>query len=155
MPTYWPKGFLYICFLLQLQDYSKGSSSDKEVKFQLSKVTLEPMLKSMASISEQLAPPGNQVAVMNLKVCLHFFGALFTLMQLSTSFQVFWVPKLRFCFKIAYYAECIFQILGCHIWLPSYSGWSLTEGCIVLEAGLLSHWHWSIQKLGIRPVDNY
>lgn len=52
----------------KLQDYSKGSSSDKEVKFQLSKVTLEPMLKSMASISEQLAPPGNQVAVMNLKL---------------------------------------------------------------------------------------
>ncbi|KAF7112265.1 hypothetical protein RHSIM_RhsimUnG0247000 [Rhododendron simsii] len=51
----------------KLQDYSKGSSSDKEVKFQLSKVTLEPMLRSMASISEQLAPPGNQVAVMNLK----------------------------------------------------------------------------------------
>lgn len=52
----------------KLQDYSKGSPSDTEVKFQLSKVTVEPMLRSMASIGEQLAPLGNQVAVMNLKL---------------------------------------------------------------------------------------
>jgi hypothetical protein len=55
--------------LLQLQDYGKTPSTELEVKFQLSRVTLEPMLRSMAYISEQLSTPANRVAVINLKVC--------------------------------------------------------------------------------------
>ncbi|KAL2322220.1 hypothetical protein Fmac_026599 [Flemingia macrophylla] len=56
---------------LKLQDYSKAPSTESEVKFHLSRVTLEPMLKSMAYISEQLSTPANKVAVINLKVS-HF-----------------------------------------------------------------------------------
>uniref|UniRef100_A0A803LXG8 Protein FAR1-RELATED SEQUENCE n=1 Tax=Chenopodium quinoa TaxID=63459 RepID=A0A803LXG8_CHEQI len=54
---------------LKLQDYSKSPAVESEVKFQLSTVTLEPMLKSMAQISEQLSTPANRVAVINLKAC--------------------------------------------------------------------------------------
>ncbi|KAM7260242.1 hypothetical protein ACFE04_015983 [Oxalis oulophora] len=53
---------------LKLQDYGKTPSAELEVKFQLSRVTLEPMLKSMAYISEQLSTPANRVAVINLKL---------------------------------------------------------------------------------------
>eukprot|EP00257_Ricinus_communis_P017786 XP_015576308.1 protein FAR1-RELATED SEQUENCE 3 isoform X1 [Ricinus communis] len=53
---------------LKLQDYSKTPSTESEVKFQLSRVTLEPMLRSMAYISEQLSTPANRVAVINLKL---------------------------------------------------------------------------------------
>jgi len=53
---------------LKLQDYSRTSSGESEVKFQLSRVTLEPMLRSMAYISEQLSTPANKVAVINLKL---------------------------------------------------------------------------------------
>ncbi|KAJ4979315.1 hypothetical protein NE237_010095 [Protea cynaroides] len=53
---------------LKLQDYSKAPSGESEVKFQLSRVTLEPMLRSMAYISEQLSTPANRVAVINLKL---------------------------------------------------------------------------------------
>ncbi|KAI6685394.1 hypothetical protein NL676_031307 [Syzygium grande] len=53
---------------LKLQDYSRSSSTEAEVKFQLSRVTLEPMLRSMAYISEQLSTPDNRVAVINLKL---------------------------------------------------------------------------------------
>ncbi|KAK4370665.1 hypothetical protein RND71_010140 [Anisodus tanguticus] len=53
---------------LKLQDYSRTPSRESEVKFQLSRVTLEPMLKSMAYISEQLSAPANRVAVINLKL---------------------------------------------------------------------------------------
>lgn len=53
---------------LKLQDYSKSPSTESEVKFQLSRVTLEPMLRSMAYISEQLSMPVNRVAVINLKL---------------------------------------------------------------------------------------
>ncbi|KAG5239308.1 protein FAR1-RELATED SEQUENCE [Salix suchowensis] len=52
---------------LKLQDYGKTPSTELEVKFQLSRVTLEPMLRSMAYISEQLSTPANRVAVINLK----------------------------------------------------------------------------------------
>lgn len=55
---------------LQLQDYSRTPSAESEVKFQLSRVSLEPMLRSMAYISEQLSIPANKVAVINLKVFL-------------------------------------------------------------------------------------
>jgi hypothetical protein len=55
---------------LKLHDYRKFPSADMDVKFQLSSVTLEPMLRSMAYISEQLSSPANRVAVINLKVCL-------------------------------------------------------------------------------------
>ncbi|XP_055829622.1 protein FAR1-RELATED SEQUENCE 3 isoform X2 [Solanum dulcamara] len=51
-----------------LQDYIRTPSRESEVKFQLSQVTLEPMLKSMAYISEQLSAPANRVAVINLKL---------------------------------------------------------------------------------------
>ncbi|XP_055829619.1 protein FAR1-RELATED SEQUENCE 3 isoform X1 [Solanum dulcamara] len=53
---------------LKLQDYIRTPSRESEVKFQLSQVTLEPMLKSMAYISEQLSAPANRVAVINLKL---------------------------------------------------------------------------------------
>lgn len=53
---------------LKLQDYSRSPSAEAEVKFQLSRVTLEPMLRSMAYISEQLSTPDNRVAVINLKL---------------------------------------------------------------------------------------
>ncbi|KAH0890185.1 hypothetical protein HID58_052614 [Brassica napus] len=53
---------------LKLHDYRKFPSADMEVKFQLSSVTLEPMLRSMAYISEQLSAPANRVAVINLKL---------------------------------------------------------------------------------------
>ncbi|KAA8544449.1 hypothetical protein F0562_022511 [Nyssa sinensis] len=53
---------------LKLQDYSRSPSGESEVKFQLSRVTLEPMLRSMAYISEQLSTPANRVAVINLKL---------------------------------------------------------------------------------------
>ncbi|KAA8550096.1 hypothetical protein F0562_001780 [Nyssa sinensis] len=53
---------------LKLQDYSRTASGESEVKFQLSKITLEPMLRSMAYISEQLSTPANRVAVINLKL---------------------------------------------------------------------------------------
>jgi hypothetical protein len=53
---------------LKLHDYRKFPSADMDVKFQLSSVTLEPMLRSMAYISEQLSSPANRVAVINLKL---------------------------------------------------------------------------------------
>ncbi|XP_050224077.1 protein FAR1-RELATED SEQUENCE 3 isoform X2 [Mercurialis annua] len=53
---------------LKLQDYIKTPATEMEVKFQLSRVTLEPMLRSMAYISEQLSTPANRVAVINLKL---------------------------------------------------------------------------------------
>jgi hypothetical protein len=53
---------------LKLQDYSRTPSLESEVKFQLSTVTLEPMLRSMAYISDQLSSPANRVAVINLKL---------------------------------------------------------------------------------------
>lgn len=58
---------LRFCYL-QLQDYRRTPASESEVKFQLSTVTLEPMLRSMAYINEQLSAPANRVAVINLKV---------------------------------------------------------------------------------------
>ncbi|CAL0317570.1 unnamed protein product [Lupinus luteus] len=53
---------------MKLHDYCKNPSTESEVKFQLSRVSLEPMLKSMAYISEQLSTPANKVAVINLKL---------------------------------------------------------------------------------------
>ncbi|KAM7522698.1 hypothetical protein LguiA_012600 [Lonicera macranthoides] len=53
---------------LKLQDYSRTPSGESEVKFQLSTLTLEPMLRSMAYISDQLSAPANRVAVINLKL---------------------------------------------------------------------------------------
>lgn len=53
---------------LKLQDYSRTPSTESEVKFQLSRVSLEPMLKSMSYISEQLSTPASKVAVINLKL---------------------------------------------------------------------------------------
>lgn len=53
---------------LKLQDYGKISAGDTEVQFRVTKLTLEPMLKSMAYISQQLSTPANKVAVINLKL---------------------------------------------------------------------------------------
>ncbi|XP_050384811.1 protein FAR1-RELATED SEQUENCE 3 [Argentina anserina] len=53
---------------LKLQDYSRIPSAELEVKFQLSRISLEPMLRSMAYISDQLSIPANKVAVINLKL---------------------------------------------------------------------------------------
>ncbi|XP_021690458.1 protein FAR1-RELATED SEQUENCE 3 isoform X1 [Hevea brasiliensis] len=53
---------------LKLQDYGKNPSGETEVQFRLTRVTLEPMLRSMAHISQQLSTPVNRVAVINLKL---------------------------------------------------------------------------------------
>ncbi|XP_059652865.1 protein FAR1-RELATED SEQUENCE 3-like [Cornus florida] len=53
---------------LKLQDYGTTPSGENEVQFRVTKVTLEPMLKSMSYISQQLSSPANRVAVINLKL---------------------------------------------------------------------------------------
>ncbi|XP_062092110.1 protein FAR1-RELATED SEQUENCE 3-like isoform X2 [Humulus lupulus] len=53
---------------LKLQDYGQTPSGETEVQFRLTRVTLEPMLRSMAYISQQLSTPANRVAVINLKL---------------------------------------------------------------------------------------
>lgn len=53
---------------LKLHDYGKNPSGETEVQFRLTRVTLEPMLRSMAYISQQLSTPVNRVAVINLKL---------------------------------------------------------------------------------------
>lgn len=53
---------------LKLLDYSKTPAGESEVKFQLSRLTLEPMMRSMAHINDQLSTPANRVAVINLKL---------------------------------------------------------------------------------------
>ncbi|KAK4410848.1 protein FAR1-RELATED SEQUENCE 3 [Sesamum angolense] len=55
---------------LKLHDYGKTLSGETEVQFRLTRVTLEPMLKSMAYISQQLSTPANRVAVINLKIIM-------------------------------------------------------------------------------------
>ncbi|GKU91454.1 hypothetical protein SLEP1_g5326 [Rubroshorea leprosula] len=57
---------------LKLQDYAKNPSGETEVQFRLTKVTLEPMLRSMAYISQQLSTPTNRVAVINLKASVPY-----------------------------------------------------------------------------------
>lgn len=53
---------------LKLQDYGQNPSGETEVQFRLTRITLEPMLRSMSYISQQLSSPGNRVAVINLKL---------------------------------------------------------------------------------------
>ncbi|GER54715.1 FAR1-related sequence 3 [Striga asiatica] len=53
---------------LKLQDYSKSPPVESEVKFSLSRATLEPMLRSMAYITDQLTAPASNVAIINLKL---------------------------------------------------------------------------------------
>ncbi|KAL9235382.1 hypothetical protein vseg_010143 [Gypsophila vaccaria] len=53
---------------LKLQDYRKSPTTEFEVKFRLTRITLEPMLRSMSYIREQLSAPANRVAVINLKL---------------------------------------------------------------------------------------
>ncbi|KAL5568727.1 hypothetical protein UlMin_025302 [Ulmus minor] len=53
---------------LKLQDYAQNPSGETEVQFRLTRVTLEPMLRSMSYISQQLSAPANRVAVINLKL---------------------------------------------------------------------------------------
>lgn len=47
------------------------------MQFRLTRITLEPMLKSMAFISQQLSAPANKVAVINLKVISCVCGIYF------------------------------------------------------------------------------
>lgn len=53
---------------LKMHDYSMTPPGEKEVQFRLTRITLEPMLKSMAYISQQLSASANRVAVINLKL---------------------------------------------------------------------------------------
>ncbi|KAJ1411603.1 Zinc finger, PMZ-type [Sesbania bispinosa] len=53
---------------IKLQDYGKSPSGETEVQFRVTRITLEPMLRSMANISQQLTTPVNRVAVISLKV---------------------------------------------------------------------------------------
>ncbi|RDX60795.1 Protein FAR1-RELATED SEQUENCE 3, partial [Mucuna pruriens] len=52
---------------LKLQDYSRIPATESEVKFNLSKVTLEPLFNHMVNISDQLSAPTRKFAVLNLK----------------------------------------------------------------------------------------
>ncbi|KAL2316947.1 hypothetical protein Fmac_030823 [Flemingia macrophylla] len=52
---------------LKLQDYSRIPSTESVVKFNLSKVTLEPLFNHMVNISDQLSTPTRKFAVLNLK----------------------------------------------------------------------------------------
>lgn len=45
----------FFFFSFQLQDYTNSPSGETEVKFQLTRDTLEAMLRSMTYISEQLS----------------------------------------------------------------------------------------------------
>lgn len=53
---------------LKLQDFCQNPAGETEVQFRLTKITLEPMLRSMSYISQQLSMPANRVAVINLKL---------------------------------------------------------------------------------------
>ncbi|GAB2234933.1 hypothetical protein Droror1_Dr00004204 [Drosera rotundifolia] len=53
---------------LKLQDNSKNPPGESDVKFQLSLVVLEPMLRSMADINKQLLTAANRVSVIKLKL---------------------------------------------------------------------------------------
>ncbi|XP_014505327.1 protein FAR1-RELATED SEQUENCE 3 [Vigna radiata var. radiata] len=53
---------------LKLQDYSRNPSTESEVKFNLSKVTLEPLFNHMVNIRDQLSAPTRKFAVLNLKL---------------------------------------------------------------------------------------
>ncbi|CAN1171034.1 Protein FAR1-RELATED SEQUENCE 3 [Linum perenne] len=53
---------------LKLQDYSKNPAIDFDVKFNLSKVSLEPMLKSMTNVNEQPSKSANSTTVINLEL---------------------------------------------------------------------------------------
>ncbi|OWM72618.1 hypothetical protein CDL15_Pgr013086 [Punica granatum] len=53
---------------LKLEDYRKNPPGVEEIQFRLTRLTLEPMLRSMAYISQQLSVPANRVAVINLKL---------------------------------------------------------------------------------------
>ncbi|KAH7547689.1 hypothetical protein JRO89_XS14G0002800 [Xanthoceras sorbifolium] len=59
---------VHVLVNMTLQDYGKNPSGETEVQFRLTRVTLEPMLRSMAYISQQLSTPANKVAVINLKL---------------------------------------------------------------------------------------
>ncbi|KAK7342980.1 hypothetical protein VNO80_25940 [Phaseolus coccineus] len=51
---------------MKLQDYGKSPLGETEVQFRVTRVTLEPMLRSMTYISQQLSAPVNRVAIINL-----------------------------------------------------------------------------------------
>lgn len=76
----------------QLQDYGKAPSGETEVQFRLTRTTLEPMLKSMAYISQQLSAPANKVAVINLKVFSSVYGIHFYLSKVFKCLPPHWGP---------------------------------------------------------------
>lgn len=88
--------FGYIRHDFQLQDYGKNPAGETEVQFRLTRVTLEPMLKSMSDISQQLSLPANRVAVINLKVCIMNFKIYFLFQNLSKRVWSSWT--VAFCF---------------------------------------------------------
>lgn len=108
---------MFQILLLQLQDYSRNPSAESEVKFQLSRISLEPMLRSMAYISEQLSTPVNKVAVINLKVreFLCVFHSNLTIPKLCC-FLVLPLRKLRFVhlgtFLISKFLEQLSSLLA-------------------------------------------
>ncbi|KAL9298236.1 hypothetical protein ACSQ67_024132 [Phaseolus vulgaris] len=53
---------------MKLQDYGKSPLGETEVQFRVTRVTLEPMLRSMTYISQQLNAPVNRVAIINLRL---------------------------------------------------------------------------------------
>ncbi|KAK7317411.1 hypothetical protein RJT34_01610 [Clitoria ternatea] len=53
---------------MKLKDYGKGPSGETEVQFRVTRISLEPMLRSMTCISQQLNAPVNRVAVINLRL---------------------------------------------------------------------------------------
>lgn len=53
---------------MKLQDYGKGPLGETEVQFRVTRITLEPMLRSMTYISQQLNAPVNRVAIINLRL---------------------------------------------------------------------------------------
>ncbi|RZB65768.1 hypothetical protein D0Y65_041718 [Glycine soja] len=62
-------GYFSYHIVFHLQDYGKGPLGETEVQFRVTRVTLEPMLRSMTYISQQLNAPVNRVAIINLRVC--------------------------------------------------------------------------------------
>ncbi|ESW05528.1 hypothetical protein PHAVU_011G187200 [Phaseolus vulgaris] len=53
---------------MKLQDYGKSPLGETEVQFRVTRITLEPMLRSMTYISQQLNAPVNRVAIINLRL---------------------------------------------------------------------------------------
>ncbi|PPR94085.1 hypothetical protein GOBAR_AA26588 [Gossypium barbadense] len=113
---------------LKLQDYGKNPSAEMEVKFQLSRVTLEPMLRSMAYISEQLSTPANRVAVINLKLQ----DSETTTGESEVKFQVSRDTLGAMLRSMAYIQEQLSNVLS----IIQYASFDRTEYGIILNSPL-------------------